>query len=168
MAKRSIIQTNKTVSETLTELRELFKKQEIEDFESIPAATGLGYSVRYLRGSNWTEIGSTLQPSKADNLRVCFQVIDNMFRWEKRGVSGLVKGTSFIGGALVVTVKANERESFDEACGVLGIEPSASGEEIKRIFQVKAQYVHADHGGSDERMKRLQKAYDLVMKVKGQ
>lgn len=92
MVELSFIQTKKTVSETLSELRQLFKKYNIEDWEPVPVDSGAGYSVRYLRARNWTEIKSVLQPTKAMNLRVCFQVIKNMFIWEARGVSGLVKG----------------------------------------------------------------------------
>lgn len=165
MSKPSLIQTEKTVTQTLADLRRLFAKSEIEDWESIPAEKGPGYTVRYFRNRSWTEVGSYYQPTKAMNLRVCFQVIDNMFRWEARGVTGLVKGTAFMGGELVATARP-ERESFDEACATLGVDPEASWEEIKRVYQIKVQYVHPDHGGDPERFKRLKKAYEYIEKVK--
>lgn len=166
MTEISFIKTKKTVSETLSELRQHFKQQGIDDWEPIPAATGVGYAVRYLRGGNWTEIGSALQPTKAMNLRVCFQVIDNMFRWEARGVSGLIKGTAFMGGALVTT-KGNTKESFEEACAIIGVEPETSWEEIKNVYRVKVAFAHPDKGGDPERFKRIQKAYEYLSKVKG-
>ena len=98
----------------------------------MPVEKGPDYAVRYLRNSNWTEINSSYQPTKAMNLRVCYQVIDNMFRWEARGVSGLVKGTAFMSGGLVAT-EGGEKESFDEACAILGVDPKASWEEIDRL-----------------------------------
>ena len=166
MSEPSVIKTKKVVSETLADLRRLFAKNGIEDWEPLPAETGPGYSVRYLRNKTWTEIGSSYQPTKSMNLRVCYQVIDNFFRWEARGVTGLVQGTAFLGGALVTT-KGGGGESFEEACAIVGVEPGATWEEIKRVFLVKAQYAHPDKGGDAERFKRLQKAYEYLEKVKG-
>ena len=166
MANVSTIGTKKTVSQTLVDLRSLFGKWDIEDWEPVPAEQGPGYAIRYFRNKVWTEIGSFNQPTKAMNLRVCFQVVDNMFRWEARGVTGIVKGTAFMGGQDLVATKRTETESFDEACAVLGVEPDASFEEVKRVYAVKAQYAHPDHGGDAERFKRIQKAYEFIGKVK--
>jgi len=172
MTEPSFIKTRKTVSQTLADLRLVFAKGAIEDWEPIPAENGAGYAVRYFRNRSWTEIGSYYQPTKAMNLRVCFQVIDNMFRWEARGVSGLVKGTAFMGGELV-TKERGETESFDEACAVLGVEREASWEEIDRVFKIKVQYAHPDKftdpqekKAAEARFPRIQKAYELVEKVK--
>ena len=172
MPEPSLIKTSKTVSQTLADLRRLFSKWEIEDWEPIPVEKGPGYTVRYFRSRSWTEIGSYYQPTKAMNLRVCYQVIDNMFRWEARGVSGLVKGTAFMGGELVAKERG-ETESFDEACAILGVEPESSWEEIDRVYKIKVQYAHPDKFTKPEdkklaeaRFKRIQKAYDLVKKVK--
>jgi len=173
MPEPSFIKTQKTVSQTLADLRRLFSKWEIEDWEPIPLEKAPGYTVRYFRSRIWTEIGSYYQPTKAMNLRVCYQVIDNLFRWEARGVSGLVKGTAFMGGDLVVAGRGGS-ESFDEACAILGVAPEASWEEIHRVYMVKAQYAHPDKftkpeekKAAEARFKRIQKAYDLVKKVKG-
>lgn len=173
MPELSFIQTKKSVSDSLADLRQLFKRYEIDDWEPIPLDGGVGYSVRYLRNRNWTEIKSTYQPTKAMNLRVCFQVISNMFIWESRGVQGLVKGTSFMGADIVTTTKSDKSESFDEACAILGIEPGASLEEIERIHKVKVQYAHPDKFNdpnekqkASERFKRIQKAYEFIKKVK--
>jgi len=88
-----------------------------------------------------------------------------MFRWEARGVTGVVRGTVFMGGELVATA-AQTKESFEEACAVLGIEPEASLEEIKRVFAVRVQFVHPDKGGDPERFKPLQEAYEHILRVK--
>jgi len=162
----SFIKTSKTVSQTLADLRRVFAKVGVEDWEPIPVEKGPGYSVRYFRNKIWTEIGSFYQPTKAMSLRVCYQVVDNMFRWEARGVTGVVKGTAFMGGELVTT-KGGERESFDEACAILGVEPDASWEEIERVYRVKVQFAHPDKGGDPQRFKRIQKSYEYLKKVKG-
>ena len=168
----SFIKTSKTVPQTLADLRQLMSKMGIEDWEPVPVEKGPGYTVRYFRNRIWTEIGSHYQPTKAMNLRVCYQVIDNIFRWEARGVSGLVKGTAFMGGDLVTT--SSKTESFDEACAILGVDPEASWGEIERVYRVKVMYAHPDKytkpeekKAAEERFKRIQKAYDLVKKVKG-
>lgn len=162
----SFIKTSKQVSQTLADLRRLFTKWEIDDWEPIPVEGGPGYAVRYFRNKTWKEISSYYQPTKAMNLRVCYQVIDNMFRWEARGVGGMVEGTAFMGGELVAT-KGGEGESFDEACAILGVEPESSWEEIGSVYRIKAQFTHPDKGGDPERFKRIQKAYDYLKKVKG-
>ena len=43
------IETTKTIPETLADLRSLFGKYEIEDWEPIPSQEDYSYSVRYLR-----------------------------------------------------------------------------------------------------------------------
>lgn len=76
-------------------------------------------------------------------------------------------------GAELVTSTSTKSESFDEACAILGVEPGASLEEIDRIYKVKSQYAHPDKftepkdkEKAAERFKRIQKAYDMVKKVK--
>ncbi|MBA7593735.1 hypothetical protein ES703_00666 [subsurface metagenome] len=165
VGKPSFIDTRKTVSQTLADLRKLFSRWEMEDWEPLPDETGPGYRVRYYRNRSWTEIGSFYQPSKAMNLRVCYQVIDNMLRWEARGVTGLIKGTAFMGGDLVTTTRS-KTESFEEACATLGVDPESSFEEVRRVYQVKVQFSHPDKGGDPERFKRIQKAFELIEKVK--
>ncbi|MBA7661243.1 hypothetical protein ES703_69258 [subsurface metagenome] len=165
MVEPSFIKTNKTVSQTLADLRRLFARWGMEDWEPLPDEKGAGYRVRYYRNRAWTEIGSFYQPNKAMNLRVCYQVIDNMLRWEARGVTGLIKGTAFMGGELVTTTRT-KTESFDEACATLGVDTEASFEEVKRVYQVKVQFTHPDRGGDPERFKRIQRAFELIEKVK--
>lgn len=166
MPEFSIIGSSKTVSETLADLRKLFRQWEVEDFEPVPGEDGRSYAVRYLRGGVWMEVASALQPTKAQNLRVCYQVIHYFKLWGERGVTGLAQGVSVIGG-LVPTNNREKRESFDEACATLGVDPETSWDEIQRLWQIKVQYAHPDKGGDAERFKRIQKAYELVKKVKG-
>lgn len=165
MSKISIIDSDKTVSETLADLRRVFKEWSIEDWEPVPGTDGRSYSVRYLRSSQWTDISSQLQPTKSMNLRVCYQVIMYLRLWENRGVTGIAKGVTFVGG--IVPSKNQDKEDYEQSCAVLGVEPTASVEEIKSVFRAKAQFAHPDKGGDEERMKRIQKAFDYIMKVKG-
>ncbi|KKM87304.1 hypothetical protein LCGC14_1270350 [marine sediment metagenome] len=163
----NIIDTDKAVTDTLTDLRRLFIDWAIEDWEPFPDGSGPGYTVRFLRGKTWTAIGSSLQPTRAQNLRVCYVVVHNMKIWGERGITGVAQGVQFVGG-LIPTGQDADKESYEVACVVLGVEPDASFEEVKRVYQAKVQFVHPDKGGDEERFKRLQKAYEHVAKVKGQ
>jgi hypothetical protein len=170
MVKVNIIQSDKTVSETLADLRKVFRDWAIEEWEPIPDADGRSYSVRYLRGKQWVTISSQMQPNKAMNLRVVYHVINNLKIWEQRGVTGIAQGVTFMGGALVTTGAGTDRESFEESCATLGVDPDASVEEIEHVFKLKAQYYHPDKTQGDpektERFKRMQKAYEYILKVK--
>lgn len=165
--KVNIIQSDKTVSETLRDLRVLFSAWGLEDWEPFSADDGTPtYSLRYRRGAVWSEISSRLQPTRAKNLRVCFDVVHRFKIWEERGVSGAASGVSFIGG-LVPVGKSADRDSYEEACAVLGVDPGSTWEEAQKVYQTKVKFVHPDYGGDAERFKRLQKAYEYIEKVKG-
>ncbi len=165
MARISVIDTDKTVSQTLADLRKLFKNWDIEDWEPIPGKDSRSYSVRYLKAGQWIEISSQLQPTKAMNLRVCYQVIMYLKLWENRGVTGIAKGVTFVGG--LVPTKGTAEEDFEQSCAVLGVDPTSTMEEVDKVYRVKVQFAHPDKGGDPERFKRIQKAYDYIKKVKG-
>lgn len=56
--KISVIDSDKPVSNTLADLRKIFKAWGIEEWEPIPGDDGRAYAVRYLRNKQWTEIKS--------------------------------------------------------------------------------------------------------------
>jgi len=165
MPKISSIDTDKIVSQTRSDLRKLFRDWDIEEWEPIPGKDNRSYSVRYLKVGQWIDINSQLQPTKSMNLRVCYQVIKYLKLWENRGVTGIAKGVTFVGG--IVPIEQAAKEDFEESCAILGVEPDSSWEEIDRVFKVRAQYAHPDKGGDPGRFKRIQKAYDYLKKVKG-
>jgi curved DNA-binding protein len=45
---------------------------------------------------------------------------------------------------------------------MLGVEPTASHDDIKSAFRAKAKQSHPDHGGSEEQFKQLNEAYDTL------
>ena len=161
-----LIYTKKSVQETLSDLRKLFRDHEIEDFEAVPK-DGNTYSVRYYGGGTWVEIESRMQPTKSGNLRQCYQVIDSLLRWQLRGVSGLANKQTFMSSALVsISGNAQKASEFVEACGVLGVDPDTSLEEIQDVYRVKAKRAHPDAGGDPERFKRLTRALEVIEKIK--
>jgi hypothetical protein len=172
VAKISVIDSEKTVSESLADLRKLFKSWGIEEWEPIPGEDGRSYSVRYLRNKQWTEIESMLQPTKAMNLRVCLQVVQYLKLWENRGVTGIAKGVTFMGG--MVVKEGGAKEDYEQSCAVLGVEPDASLEEVEKTYRLKTQFHHPDKfqdpeekKQAEERFKRIDRAYNHIKKVKG-
>lgn len=171
-AKISIIDSDKTVSQTLADFRRLFTDWGMEEWEPIPNKDGRSYSVRYLKAGKWIEIDSQLQPTKSMNLRVCYQVIKYLKLWDNRGVTGIAAGVTFVGG--LVPVKDVAKEDFEECCATLGVEPDASWEEIHRTYKLKVQFAHPDTKQGEEekkeateRFKRIDRAYNYIKKVKG-
>ena len=164
------LNTNKTVQQTVTSLRLLFERYEIEDWEPIPGDRG-DYSVRYLKNQQWFTISSWSQPTKAQNARQCLQTIQYLFLWAERGVSGITQGVTFIHGGLVAT-KSTSDDSLAEAYATVGVEASASWEEIQSVYRAKVKHQHPD-GVADlqekrtreERIKRLNAAFDLIEKA---
>jgi hypothetical protein len=47
---------------------------------------------------------------------------------------------------------------------ILNVDPGASKEDITRVYHVLAMLNHPDHGGSNEAMASINKAYELAMK----
>lgn len=165
MGSISIIDSDKTVPQTLSDLRKLFTAWGIEDWEPVPTEDSRSYSVRYWKGNQWVQISSQLQPTKSMNLRVCYQVIKYLKLWENRGVTGIAKGVTFVGG--IVPVGDVAKEDYEESCATLGVDPDTSWEEVERVYRVKAQFAHPDKGGDPERFKRIDKAYNYIKKIKG-
>ena len=174
MPKISIIDSDKMVSQTLADLRRLFGDWEIEEWEPIPDKDSRSYSVRYLKAGQWIEINSQMQPTKSMNLRVCYQVIKYLKLWENRGVTGIARGVTFVGG--LVPVGDTIKEDYEESCAILGVAPDASWEEIERVYAIKVQFCHPDKLGNtsakeksagEERFKRLTRAFEYLRKVKG-
>lgn len=162
----TLLQSTKTVQETFADLRRLFQNHGIEDFESFPG-DGPAYSVRYLQAGAWITVTSTLQPTKAQNLRQCYIVVHNMFVWQDRGVTGVAGTQAFmVTGLVPVNSKRTGGDDFAEACVTLGVEPTDNLDEIEAVYRVKVQRAHPDHGGDAERFKRLNAAIEMIRKVK--
>lgn len=172
MSKISMIDSEKTVSQTLADLRKIFTAWGIEEWEPIPSKDSRTYSVRYLKAGQWIQISSELQPTKAMNLRVCYQVIMYLKLWENRGVTGIAKGVTFVGG--LVPTKSEATDDYEESCAILGVPPDAEWEEIDRTYKLKVQFTHPDTKQGEEakkqaeaRFKRVQRSYEYLKKVKG-
>lgn len=168
-----IMETKKTVSQTLRDLRKVFRKLDIEDYDPIPSEDGPGYSVKYRLDRKWVTISSGLQPTRARNLRVCYDVISRMAVWTERGVSGIAQGVTFMGTSMAKT-EGGGGDSIDEAFFTIGVDRTDDMEMVEDVYRTKAKRIHPDKISdpeekkqAEQRMARLNKAVELIRKVKG-
>jgi len=50
----------------------------------------------------------------------------------------------------------------------LGVDPDSPDELIEKVYRLKASFFHPDRStGDEEKMRRLNKAYEEVMKIRG-
>ncbi len=171
----TIIETDKSVSDTIADLRVLFSRYGIEDWEPIPSGDSQAYTVRYHQSGAWMEVASYLQPTKAHNIRQCLQVIQYLFLWGARGVSGVASGTAFIQGGLATRsdTKRTASDEFAEACATIGVEADVSLDEAKSVWRAKIGYAHPDKAKEPdenkrrtERTRRLNLAMAVIEQVK--
>ena len=159
----------KTVSETLQDFRVLFNRYKVEEWEPIRSEEHFSYTVRYRTGGPWITISSHIQPSRAKNLRQCYQVIQYLLLWSSRGVGGVSQGVTFIGKALVKVGPEVINESLEEAYATLGVEGTESLNEIGDVYRAKMKHNHPDSVQDpdekrqrEERCKRLNQAYEMI------
>lgn len=169
------MQSNKTIPETLADLRKLFAKHSIEDWEPIPSDQDRSYSVRYRWAGQWLTVSSTIQVTKDLNLRQCHEVIRYLLMWAERGVGGISQGVTFIHGGLATVDGVHRPENeLHEAYATIGVDPTASTEEIQSVYHTKIRYAHPDGTQDPEekeiregRTARLTTAYGLIEKARG-
>jgi DnaJ-domain-containing protein 1 len=163
-----------TVSETLQDLRALFARYEVEEWEPIRNEQDMAYSVRYRKDGQWVTISSRMQPTRAKNLRQCYQVIQYLFLWASRGISGISQGVTFIHGGLVPVSLEKDQDSLEEAYATLGVSSADSLDEIGAVYRAKIKFNHPDgiqdpqvKREREERSSRLNGAWDLIEKARG-
>lgn len=166
--------SNKTVPETLQDLRQLFNRYNIEEWEPIRSEQDLSYSVRYRKDNQWVIIGSRMQATRARNLRQCYQVIQYLFLWASRGVSGVSQGVTFIHGGLVRAGEGKDEDTLAEAYATLGVDATDSLDEIGAVYRAKIRFNHPDgvqdpeeKRSREERSSRLNAAWGMIEKARG-
>lgn|GEM_PF-4252109 len=127
-----------------------------------------GARVRYMRNGQWQEVACFGFPSRAANLRQCFLLLERLRIAEQHGVQ--YQGLTFTKDLATTTGEAARRESLMDAYDILGASPDDPLELITDVFRRKSMYYHPDHpdkGGTDEKFKRLNEAYERIMKERG-
>lgn len=164
------------VEQTRRAIRATFRKWKIDpsEFEILwqeelePGRRGLrlpGAVVRYLRNGVWQTVASYRFSTRAENLRQCYLLLDRLRLAEQHGVQ-YASLTSSKEVAAVDTEQAKKEEILD-AYDVLGVSPDDPIDLVKDVFRKKSMYFHPDKGGSEEKFKRLNRAYERVCEARG-
>ena len=124
-----------------------------------------GTRVRYMRNGQWQEIACYGFPTRAENLRQCFLLLERLRIAEQHGVQ--YQGLTFTKELAPADTEAIRRESILDAYDILGVSPDDPIDLIKSVYQRKSMFYHPDKGGDPEKFKRLTRAYELIMKNRG-
>ncbi len=159
------------IDRTLTELRNCFRKWEIDLFEVVPKEKvdkgyrGAGMIVNYFRADKWQHLECYAFPRKEINLRQCFLLLDRLRIAEQQGVSyaGLASTTELVRAS--PEMKAHDE--LMDAYGILGTSPDDPDDLIKDIYRRKTMVYHPDKGGDPNKFKRLQNAYEVICTARG-
>jgi hypothetical protein len=166
MTKKLVLDTEKTVQQTLSDLARLFKDMSIEEWVPLPDDTGPGYTIKFMWNKKWVPVASKLQPTKAGNIRMCYRVINYVWEMQLRGITGVVsQAISEMG--LVATGTA---DALAEDYALLGLDNNTSPEQIKEGYRKKVKVFHPDNKvtGDSDIFKAIDRAYKRLMAAKGQ
>lgn len=166
MPKKLVLETGKTVQQTILDLQRLFKEMNIEEWVPLPDDAGPGYTIKFMWLKKWVPISSKLQPTKAGNLRMCYRVLNYIWEMQLRGITGVVSQTISEMGLIPVTGGIALAEEY----ALLGLDNNAGVEEIKAAHRKKAGIYHPDNNvtGDADIFKAVQRAYERLMAAKGQ
>ena len=159
------------IDRTLADLRDCFRKWQIDMFEAIPKASvdkgyrGPGMVVNYFRANQWQHMECWAFPRKEINLRQCFLLLDRLRIAEQQGVSyaGLSSTTELVRA----NPEMKARDELMDAYGILGTSPDDPNDLIKDIYRRKVLFYHPDKGGDPSKFKRLQNAYEVICTSRG-
>ena len=164
------------IDRTLGDLRDCFRKWDIDLFEAIPkdkvdrGYRGPGMIVNYFRANQWQHVECYSFPRKEINLRQCFLLLDRLRIAEQQGVSyaGLSSSTELV----QATPEMKARDELMVAYGIVGASPEDPNDLIKDLYQRKVMFYHPDHNPgkekeATEKFKRLQNAYEVICKARG-
>ncbi len=165
MPKKLVLETEKTVQQTLSDLHKLFNDMGVEDWVPLPADSGPGYTIKFMWQKKWVPIVSTLQPTKAGNIRMCYRAIHYVWEMQLRGITGVVSQAMSEMGLVAVGVESAMAEYY----ALLGLDNNASVEQIEKAYRKKASKYHPDNKatGDEDIFKSIQRAYDKLLAAKG-
>jgi len=125
-----------------------------------------GATVRYLRNGQWQSLACFAYPNRAENLRQCFFLLERLRIAEQHGVQ--YEGLTHTKELTTTTGSSARRETLMDAYDILGATVDDPIDLIRDIYRRKALYYHPDKaGGSDEKMKILNTAWQLIQKSRG-
>ena len=124
-----------------------------------------GATVRYMRNGQWQSISCFGFPSRSANLRQCFLLLERLRIAEQNGVQ--YQGLTFTRDMTTTTGETSRKESLLDAYDILGVSPDDPVELVESVFRKKSMFYHPDKGGDAAKFKRLNNAYETIMKSRG-
>ncbi|GAI09252.1 unnamed protein product [marine sediment metagenome] len=162
-----ILETEKTVQETMAALGKLFKGMGLtdDDWVPLPDESGPAYTIKFFWQGKWVPISSSLQPTRAGNIRMCYRALSFVWEMELRGITGVV--SQIISEMGLVPVGAEIAYASEAA--LLGVSSDASVAEIKKAYRDKSFKYHPDKPTGDEDIfKAITAAYEKLLIAKGE
>jgi len=166
MTKKLVLNTEKTVQQTLFDLAKLFKDMNLEEWVPLPDDSGPGYTIKFMWNNKWVPIVSKLQPTKAGNIRMCYRAIHYVWEMQIRGITGVVSQAITEMGLVAIGAV----DALAEDYALLGLDNNAAVAKIKDAYRKKSQKYHPDNlvTGDDAIFKAIDRAYRRLMTAKGQ
>jgi hypothetical protein len=165
MTKKLVLDTEKTVQQTLSDLAKLFKEMAIDEWVPLPEDTGPGYTIKFMWNKKWVPIKSTLQPTKAGNIRMCYRAIHYVWEMQIRGITGVVSQVISEMGLVAMGVE----DALAEDYALLGLNNGASPDDIEKAYRKKVKIYHPDtkETGDSDIFKAIDRAYKRIRAAKG-
>jgi DnaJ-domain-containing protein 1 len=141
--------------------------REQEEYASGTLKRGNGVTVSYFRKGQWQSVFCN-RSDYSENMRSIFLFLDRVRIAEKVGIAyqGL-SSTKDIVTTFSQNTKTEDQENLEDAYDVLGVSKDDPDELIKKVYNQKVQFYHPDHGGDQEKFKRITRALDIIMKSRG-
>ncbi len=155
-----------TTEQTMRELRSMFGKWDVDMWEPIPdKERAPGVTVRYLRVGAWQQVHCNAFPTRAQNLRQVYLLLDRLRIAEKNGVSytGLTSTKDLVASSPEGQAKTKLQDSYF----ILGVTPEDPTEMIRNIYRSKANFYHPDKGGDKDKFIALHAAYEAICQARG-
>jgi len=139
--------------------------RELEEYVSGGMKRGNGVTVSYFRKGEWQTVFCNLS-DYARNMRSIFLFLDRVRIAEKSGISyqGLSSTTDLVRSS--AHNRPAEQETLEDAYDVLGVSKDDPIELIKKVYVQKVSFYHPDHGGDENKFKRVTQAYEAIMKAR--
>ncbi len=165
------------IDQTRREIRVTFRRWDIDpsEFEIIydeeidgrRVIRRPGATVRYLRAGAWQSVACFGFPTRSENLRQCFFLLDRLRIAEQHGVQ--YQGLTYTTDVATTDKAAARKESLLDAYDILGASPDDPVDLIRDVYRRKSMYYHPDKsGGNVDKFKKLTEAYNLILKSRGQ
>ena len=161
MARLGDLHTSKTPDETRRDIREVFRKWGVQDFDILPAPKGLTVArVEWWIGQRKQEISCSRFYTYYQNLRAVYSILHALRLAADRGI---MEELARAATAMLPPGKIERRPHE-----VLGVASDAPLVVAEAVYRTLAKQAHPDAGGNDERMQELNKAIEAFRVTAGE